>query len=79
MNPFTRSALALVPLACTLTPLAAQTREYDQEEMAKSFAEMQAEPWFENGGWLLDFDAAKAEAEKTGKPIFAYFTRTYAY
>lgn len=29
--------------------------------------------------WLVDFDAAKAESKKTGKPIFTYFTRSYAH
>ena len=29
--------------------------------------------------WLYeDWDKAKSEAQRTGKPIFAYFTRTYS-
>lgn len=28
--------------------------------------------------WFTDYDKALAEAGKTGKPIFAYFTRSYA-
>ncbi|MCR9246064.1 MAG: thioredoxin family protein [bacterium] len=74
----TRSALALVPLAALLSPELAAQRKYDQAKMQKNFAEMQTHDWFKDGGWLLDFDAAKAKAEATGKPIFAYFTRTYA-
>ena len=34
--------------------------------------------WLEKAPWILDFDAAKAESKKSGKPIFAYFTRSYA-
>ena len=27
--------------------------------------------------WTTDFDAAKAQAKQTGKPIFAYFSRSF--
>ena len=76
MNSLTRRSLALIPLAALLVPeLAAQS---DQDKMKANYAEMQTHSWFTGGGWITDFDAAKAAAEKTGKPIFAYFTRTYA-
>lgn len=32
----------------------------------------------ETGGWLLDYQEARRQAEKQGKPIFVYFTRTFA-
>lgn len=28
--------------------------------------------------WITDYDAARAEAKKSGKLLFAYFTRSYA-
>lgn len=28
--------------------------------------------------WLTDYDRAREESKKTGKPIFAYFTRSYS-
>jgi len=67
-------ALALFLLA---QPMLAQ-RTYDQEKMKASYAEMQTHSWFTGGSWITDFDAAKAKARQSGKPIFAYFTRTYA-
>ena len=78
MRLLTQRSLALIPLLALLTPELAAQRTYDQEKMAANYAEMQTHSWFKDGGWLTDFDKAKAEAEKTGKPIFAYFTRTYA-
>lgn len=32
----------------------------------------------ETGGWLLDYQEARRQAEKQGKAIFVYFTRTFA-
>jgi hypothetical protein len=66
-------------LVALLVPELAAQRDYDQDEMKAKFAEMQTEPWFTGGDWITDFDAAKAKAAETGRPIFAYFTRTYAY
>ena len=68
----------LLLATCLLaSPLFAQ-RTYDQDAMRANYAEMQNHEWFTGGGWITDFDAAKAEAKRTGKPIFAYFTRTYS-
>ncbi len=33
---------------------------------------------FQKANWIFDYEAARAEAKKSGKPIFAYFTRSYA-
>jgi hypothetical protein len=46
--------------------------------MAANYADMQTHEWFTGGGWITDFALAKAKSKETGKPIFAYFTRTYA-
>ena len=53
-------------------------RQYDQEAMKANFEAMKTHDWYVGGGWTTDFDAAKAKAKESGKPIFAYFTRTYA-
>ena len=37
-----------------------------------------SESWFVDNGFTDDYDAARAQAKETGKPIFAYFTRSYA-
>lgn len=31
-------------------------------------------PFLKKAAWLTDYDAARAESARTGKPIFAYFT-----
>jgi hypothetical protein len=35
--------------------------------------------FLKNGTWYTDFDKAKAASRESGKLIFAYFTRSYAY
>lgn len=37
-----------------------------------------AKPVFEKANWLFDYDEARAEAERSGKLLFTYFTRSYA-
>ena len=37
-------------------------------------AALVAEEWFKKGGWVDDLDKAKAEAKKSGRPIFVYYT-----
>ncbi len=34
-------------------------------------------PFLSNAKWVTDFADAKAEAKQTGKPIFAYFSRSF--
>ena len=50
----------------------------DQEQMKKNLEDKLAKPFVKFAPWILDFDEAKAAAKKSGKPIFAYFTRSYA-
>jgi len=78
MKLLTGRSLALISLAAVLVPGLSAQRTYDQEKMAANFAEMQTHSWYTGGGWITDFNEAKARSKKTGKPIFAYFTRTYA-
>ena len=37
-----------------------------------------ASPWIELAPWSTDYDAVRAEAKRSGKKIFTYFTRSYA-
>lgn len=57
-------------------PSAAQAP--DQEAMKKKLEEKLESEFLKNAAWITDFDQAKAESKKSGKPIFAYFTRSYA-
>ena len=37
-----------------------------------------AEPWLKAAPWITDYDLARKTAKEQGKPIFAYFTRSYS-
>jgi hypothetical protein len=71
-----RISVAALILACLATPAYAQAP--DQEQMKKNLEEKLAKPFVTVAPWILDFDEAKAASKKSGKPIFAYFTRSYA-
>ena len=68
------SALAIAFALALAAPAGAQ----DQEQLKKNLEEKLAKPFAKSTPWVLDFDEAKAEAKKSGKTIFAYFTRSYA-
>ncbi len=59
--------------AALLAPasLLAQTLEEKRDQKM-------AEPWVAHGGWITDYDAARAKAKEEGKILFAYFSRSYA-
>ena len=69
-----QKAVKAVPIQA---PQKAQ-RTYDQEKMKASYEDMLTHDWYKDGGWITDFAVAKTRAKESGKPIFAYFTRTYA-
>lgn len=37
-----------------------------------------AEGWVSSGGWITDYEKALEASKASGKPVFAYFTRSYA-
>ncbi len=47
-------------------------------DMQTKYEKKVAEAWFTDNGFTDDYDVARAKATETGKPIFAYFTRSYA-
>lgn len=49
-----------------------------KDPLQVKYEEKLAEPWFKDGGWTDDYDAARAKAKETGKGIFAYFSRSYS-
>ncbi len=75
-----------IPLSLTLGLVAAllagvapaQRGQKSQEELVKQREEKLAKPVFKKAPWITDYDEARATAKKEGKPIFAYFTRSYA-
>lgn len=50
-------------------------QESNEEKRDKKLAE----EWLKKAPWITDYDQAREESKKSGKPIFAYFTRSYAY
>jgi hypothetical protein len=68
------AALALMVLAA---PAAAFAQD-DQEQFKKNLEHKLEQPFLKNATWITDYDEAKAASKKSGKPIFAYFTRSYA-
>ena len=73
-QPEAFSSLTVLALAAAAPGVAAQ----DQDKMKANYAAMLEHDWYTGGDWTTDFAAAKAKAKEAGKPIFAYFTRTYA-
>jgi len=70
----------ILPLAALLAPLlSAQNRpQPDQEKLQQLRTEKLKKPVFQKATWLTDYDAARAQANKDGKLLFTYFTRSYA-
>jgi hypothetical protein len=56
----------------------AASGQENQEQMKKNRDALLAEGWLKKADWITDYDKALAEAKKSGKAIFAYFTRSYA-
>ncbi|MBL8695539.1 MAG: hypothetical protein JNJ88_15715 [Planctomycetes bacterium] len=65
--------------ATPLKPAAPAPTTYDQEKMKAEYEKKLAKPFLKKAGWLTDYDKARAEAKKSGKLIFIYFTRSFAY
>jgi hypothetical protein len=62
-------------LVLALAASAAAQQETLEEKRDKK---LKAE-WLVNGGWLTDYDKARASAKESKKPIFGYFTRSYSF
>ena len=50
-----------------------------QDDMVQKRDDKLAEKWIKSAKWILDYDKARDTAKKSGKMIFAYFTRSYAF
>ncbi|MCK5944214.1 MAG: hypothetical protein KAI24_19665 [Planctomycetes bacterium] len=79
--PSIRSGLTVLAGALALGVLttdASAQRTYDQDKMKANLEKKLEKDFVSNAPWKLDLAEAKAEAKKSGKLIFAYFTRSYA-
>ena len=69
-----RISAALLALALAATPALAQ----DQEAMKANLEKKLESEFLKAAPWITDYDKAREEAKKSGKLIFAYFTRSYS-
>ncbi len=74
MRPMFRSAAVFALLSVLLSG-----QNKTQEQFVELRKEKLAKSVFQKADWMLDYDAARAKAVATNKPIFAYFTRSYAH
>lgn len=75
-----RQLLLLVALGLLLptNDLCGQERRGPtQEQLAERKAAALDKPFVHAATWITDFAAAKAEATRTKRPIFAYFSRSF--
>jgi hypothetical protein len=73
--------LRMTALAVALAGICAAQRPEppSQDQLKTQRAEKMAKEVFKKADWTFDYDKARAESKKSGKPIFAYFTRSYAH
>lgn len=56
----------------------AERQEPSQEDLVAWRDAKLAKPFVAHGGWIADYDQARALARERGQVIFAYFSRSYA-
>ena len=69
------AALAFAAMPSIAT---AQRPAPSAEELQSRYEEKLKKDFVSNAPWQQDLEAAKAAAKESGKPIFAYFTRSYS-
>ena len=75
MKRASRMLVAAWVLSATAVAASAQS---SQEELKAKYEAKIAEDWYTSAGWISDYDAALAKSKETGKPIVAYFSRSYS-
>ena len=71
MRLFKGGVLLAALLLFAVTTASAQSMEEKRDKKL-------AEGWVSKNPWITDYDDALAKSKETGKPIFAYFTRSYS-
>ena len=71
----TRFSTLLAPLLLVGT---ATAQAGNQAQLAEQRDKKLASEFMTKATWITDFDAARAAAKESGKPIFGYFTRSHA-
>jgi hypothetical protein len=71
--------LRLSILVAALVPaVTSQSPEPDQDRLRRQLEKKLDEPFVANVEWELDLSAARRRSAESGRPVFAYFTRSYA-
>lgn len=73
-----RSLIAVVAGVVLAAGAALSAFAQPGETMQEKYEAKVAESWFKDNGFTDDYDKARELATKTGKPIFAYFSRSYS-
>ena len=73
-----RSLMAVVASIVLVAGSAFSAFAQQGETMEQKYEAKVAESWFKDNGFTDDYDTARELATKTGKPIFAYFSRSYS-
>ncbi|MDA1259263.1 MAG: hypothetical protein O3A20_01430 [Planctomycetota bacterium] len=74
-----RNSVLLAPfVGLLLSGVASAQQDYDQNLMKANLETKVQKEFVAFGGWITDYDEARARAAKEGKLIFAYFTRSYS-
>jgi len=71
-----QAALLLATVFFSTTVQAQDSRQ--QAKYKKSYEEALTADFISHGGWITDYDVARERAEKEGKMIFVFFSRSYA-
>jgi len=79
MKSMLTAGLGAIAICCIAPSAPAQNQAPSQEKLVEMRAEKMAKPVFKLAAWTFDYDAARARAEKEGKLLFVYFTRSYAH
>ena len=69
-------AIATALLLSAAAPVWAQ--QPDQETLKANYKKKLDAAFLTKASWITDYEKAREEAKKSGKPIFAYFSRSYA-
>jgi hypothetical protein len=70
--------MALMSAAVLAVSLPAQRQSPDQETLIERRDKKLASKFLQNATWITNYDKARAEAKKSKKLIFGYFTRSFA-
>ena len=66
-----QTILAAAVIAAIASPAFGQSLEEKRDKKLAS-------EFLKKSAWITDYDKAREEAKKSGKPMFGYFTRSYA-